>query len=261
MTLTTTDTPITTPHGKLFSRRWQPSTPQEKTILLFHDSLGCIDLWRDFPAQLALATNLPVVAYDRLGFGRSDPFPAKLPFTFIRDEALHFVPHIIAQLHLTNLILFGHSTGGSMAAATAAHHPSISTALITMSSQSYVEEFTLDGVRTGEREFAKPDLFARLVKYHGAKARWVLDSWTQTWLSPEYANWTLDEDLRKITCPTLAIHGDQDEYGSNEHAHRIARLTSSPSRALILPGFGHFPHREDPTRILDEISRFLAHSN
>ncbi len=261
MTLTTTDTFITTPHGNLFSRSWLPPHPtsQEK-ILLIHDSLGCVDLWRDFPAQLSLATNLPVIAYDRLGFGRSSPSTTPLPFTFIRDEAIHTIPHILAQLHLNKIILFGHSTGGSMAVTTAAHHPSACTALITISAQSYVEERTLHGVRTGQREFAKPDLFARLQKYHGAKAQWVLDSWTKTWLSPDYANWTLDDDLVKVTCPTLAIHGDQDEYGSVENANRIARLTSGPSRTLILPGFGHFPHRENPQRILAELTTFIIQS-
>lgn len=258
--LTTTDTTITTPHGNLFSRRWQPHTNQEQTILLFHDSLGCVELWRNFPAQLAHATNLPVIAYDRLGFGRSSPSPTPLPLTFIRDEATHTIPHIIAQLHLTKLILFGHSVGGAMAVATAAQHPSICTALITESAQSFVEDPTLAGVRAGEKEFSHPDRFARLQKYHGAKAQWVLDSWTKTWLSFDYANWTLDEDLRGVRCPTLAIHGDRDEYGTIEHANRIARLTSGPSRTLILPGFGHIPHRQDPERIFTELKTFLAQS-
>ena len=38
-------------------------------IILMHDSLGCVALWRDFPAQLAQATARVVYAYDRLGFG------------------------------------------------------------------------------------------------------------------------------------------------------------------------------------------------
>jgi len=31
----------------------------DATILLVHDSLGCVDLWRDFPQHLAVATRRP----------------------------------------------------------------------------------------------------------------------------------------------------------------------------------------------------------
>ncbi|MDF2773363.1 MAG: alpha/beta hydrolase [Geminicoccaceae bacterium] len=65
---------IATENGRLFARVWVPSNPPRDTdppILLFHDSLGCVDLWRDFPEQLAVATERAVVAYDRLGFGSS----------------------------------------------------------------------------------------------------------------------------------------------------------------------------------------------
>jgi pimeloyl-ACP methyl ester carboxylesterase len=86
----------------------------------------------------------------------------------------------------------------------------------------------------------------------------VLDAWIETWLAPDFTDWCLDDVLRGVQCPTLAIHGDQDEYGSAEHPERIARLTQGPSRAVILEDCGHVPHREQPTRVLDEVTRFLA---
>src|SRR4051794_19888266 len=49
------------PQGRIFARVWTPSsgmsTPvPEGPIVLFHDSLGCVDLWRDFPADLCTMT-------------------------------------------------------------------------------------------------------------------------------------------------------------------------------------------------------------
>jgi len=117
---------ITTEKGRLFARAWVPSDPRpdrDATILLFHDSLGCVDLWRDFPEQLALATRRTVVAYDRLGFGRSDAHADTLPATFIHDEAMTVVPRLSDALGLDAMVLFGHSVGGAMALATAAHWP------------------------------------------------------------------------------------------------------------------------------------------
>src|SRR3954469_18559928 len=135
---------ITTERGTLFARAWVPSERRHDvsaTILLFHDSLGCVELWRDFPARLASATHRAVVAYDRLGFGRSDAPPGPLPMTFIRDEAQVVVPRLreaLPDLLMPNAYIpFGHSVGGGMAVAMAAHFGDVCAALVTESAQCF----------------------------------------------------------------------------------------------------------------------------
>lgn len=245
----------------LFAKTWTPSDQRldpDATIVLFHDSLGCVDLWRDFPQQLAAATRRCVVAYDRLGFGRSDAHPGPLALTFIRGEAVTVVPQLCESLGLGAIIPFGHSVGGAMAIATAARMPGSCAAVITESAQSFVEDRILSGIRAARADFKQPGQFERLTRYHGVKARWVLDAWIDTWLAPDFAEWCLDDDLRIVRCPTLAVHGDQDEYGSLQHPERIVGLSRGMSRMVILEGCGHIPHREQPTRVLDEVTRFLA---
>lgn len=252
---------IATGRGTLFARTWTPPGSRARpgvTILLFHDSLGCVELWRDFPARLAAATGLRVAAYDRLGFGRSDPYAGALSPTFVRDEASTVVPRVCDALQVGAMIPFGHSVGGGMAIATAAHDPARCVAVVTEAAQAFVEDRTLAGIRSARAEFERPGQVDRLARYHGAKARWVLDAWIETWLAPAFAGWTLDDDLRGVHCPVLALHGDRDEYGSVEHPRRIARLVRGPSRAVILDGCGHVPHREHPARVLDEVARFLS---
>jgi pimeloyl-ACP methyl ester carboxylesterase len=56
-------------------------------LVLMHDSLGSVDLWREFPAQLAAATGREVIAYDRLGFGHSDPNPHRLQPSFVETRS------------------------------------------------------------------------------------------------------------------------------------------------------------------------------
>ncbi len=262
MSVTASEHRIDTERGALFATSWAPSgagrAAASATILLFHDSLGCVELWRDFPEQLAIATGMRVVAYDRLGFGRSDAFPGVLPPTFIHDEAEWAVPRLRDELQLGSLVPFGHSVGGGMAVATAARHRDACVALVTESAQSFNEQRTLEGVRAARVAFAQPGQLERLTRYHGDKARWVLEAWTETWLAPAFANWTLDDELREVRCPTLALHGDADEFGSALHPERIANLVTGPSRAVLLDGCGHVPHREQPERVLDEVTRFLA---
>lgn len=261
MTVPSRDHWISTEQGRLFARSWAPPEAPgdaDAPILLFHDSLGCVELWRELPALLAAATCRRVVAYDRLGFGRSDPHPGPLAPSFVRDEAERAVPRLLETLDLGAIVPFGHSVGGAMAVMTAARWPERCVAVVTESAQSFVEERTLAGVRAARAAFARPGQLERLARYHGAKARWVLDAWIETWLDPAFAGFALDDALRGVHCPTLALHGDRDEYGSRAHPERIARLSGGPSRAVILAGVGHVPHRERPERVLDEVTRFLA---
>lgn len=246
-------------HGRLYFKRWSSGAEDaaQAQIVLFHDSLGCVDLWREFPANLARATGRAVVAYDRLGFGRSDPHPGKPAVTFIRDEPQSGFRAVREHLGFADLVAFGHSVGGCMAATTAARYPSACRALVTMAAQAFVEQRTLDGIRDAQRLFAQPGQIDRLKKYHGEKAAWVLNAWIDTWLSPAFANWTLDEDLRAVRCPALAMHGANDEYGSPRHPRRIAELIGGTATAHVFEGCGHLPHREKADEVLALVAHWL----
>lgn len=43
------------PGGNPFARAWHPAGEAGAPILLLHDSLGSVELWRDFPGRLARA--------------------------------------------------------------------------------------------------------------------------------------------------------------------------------------------------------------
>lgn len=251
---------IETPFGSLFARRWFPavSRPYAPTIVLFHDSLGSVELWRDFPEQLCERTGLAVVAYDRLGFGQSAPCPGALPLNFIADEADRFFPLLREALGIGAFIAFGHSVGGAMASVCAARYGDDCRALITESAQAFVEDRTLEGVRLAKAQFREAGQLDRLVRYHGNKAQWVLQAWTETWLSPAYADWTLENIVGALHCPLLALHGELDEYGSVLHPQRIAALAGDQGEAVILGGRYHVPHREAPNLVLDEVMSFLC---
>lgn len=242
--------------GHLYAKSWTPHVLNSRPpIILFHDSLGCVALWRDFPRLLAHSLGRRVIAYDRLGFGRSDARTDTLKRDFIAAEAEGFVPLLCEQLSIREFIACGHSVGGVMAVETGARFAERCEAVVTIAAQAFVEEKTLQGIRTAQQEFASAEALARLGKYHGDKTDWVLRAWIDTWLAPDFADWTLDAAIEKLRCPVLAIHGDRDEYGSLAHPHRIAAARGS---LHILPDTGHSPHRERPAAVMTAIQEFLA---
>lgn len=244
--------------GRLFVKTWSPGASSTKApVLMLHDSLGCVDLWRSFPEALCERLGRRVIAYDRLGFGRSDARTGRPSLHFVEEEAEEVFPRLHAALGLERFALFGHSVGGGMAANIAARHPEACDALITVSAQAFVEDRTVAGIEHAKRQFQDPAQFARLSRYHGDKARWVLDAWTGTWLSPAFANWSLFDVLPQVICPVLAVHGESDEYGSHRFPESIAERARGPSSALILENCGHIPHREQPEALLDAVDRFL----
>ncbi|MEZ5826408.1 MAG: alpha/beta hydrolase [Geminicoccaceae bacterium] len=241
--------------GWLHVRSWLPAGESSRApVLLFHDSLGCIALWRSFPQCLAQATGRRVIAYDRLGFGLSSPYPGRMDVDLIEREASDVVPVLIEHFGLTELVACGHSIGGGMALETAAMPGGSCRAVITSGAQAFVEDMTREGIRRAQEEFADPEQFARLRKYHGDKAEWVLDSWTGNWLSEKFAGWDNAGTVERVSCPVLAIHGANDEYGSIEHPRRIA---AHGGEMEILDGIGHFPHRQDEAQVVAIIQRFL----
>jgi pimeloyl-ACP methyl ester carboxylesterase len=113
------------------------------TIIFLHDSLGCIEVWRNFPDQLGEAANCNVLVYDRLGYGKSAPFTTsnrKNNYLELEADGLNT---LLEQFNLENVILFGHSDGGSISLIAAAKFPSRIKDIITEGAHIFVEDITL----------------------------------------------------------------------------------------------------------------------
>ncbi len=252
------DRHVDLPGGRVFVRRWRPAAPRAAPLVLLHESLGCVEAWRDVPPALAQRLGREVIAYDRLGFGRSDARTRRPSLDFIGEEAQTAFPALRDALGLDFFALLGHSVGGTMALAIAGAAPQRCEAVVSVSAQAFVEPGTLDAVRRAQSEFRQPALYARLARRHGEKTDWVLDAWFGVWLDPAFAGWTLDADLARVRCPVLAIHGDRDEYGSAAFPRRIVAGVAGRAEMVLVNDCGHVPHRERAAEVLSGVERFLA---
>ncbi|HAR41102.1 MAG TPA: alpha/beta hydrolase [Bdellovibrionales bacterium] len=253
---------ISVPGGDLAARLWKPTLPTSRgskaPLLLMHDSLGCIEMWKSFPTQLSEHLNRPVIAYDRLGYGQSSARVSLPSPSFMEEEADVFLPAVLESFHLDSVILLGHSVGGAIALVAASRLGHRTPAVISISAPTYMEAATFCAVAQAKARAEKDNTISKLSKYHGNKADLVFASWTETWLSPQFASWSLHEVLPKVKSAVLTIQGDHDEFGTVKHSQLICDFAGGPCQQLIVQGGGHLPHRENPTGILNEISAFLS---
>ncbi|MEW7291873.1 alpha/beta fold hydrolase [Aquimarina sp. 2304DJ70-9] len=229
----------------------------KRTIIFLHDSLGCIKLWRNFPEQIKEKTGCNVLSYDRQGYGKSEAFTAsKRSNDYLKKEA-EILGKIIDQLQLSHVVLFGHSDGGSIALLTAALYPERIAGIITEGAHVFVEKETIQGIQEAVKAYMNTNLKDKLHKYHGNKTEDVFRMWTETWLSNTYQSWNIEEYLSMITCPSLIIQGEKDEFGTIDQVNAITQKTSGDSNALIIPNIGHTPHKESPEIVVKETTAFI----
>lgn len=249
---------VDVPAGQVFVKTWQLIGVRDKApLVLLHDSLGCVTMWREFPATLCARLKRPVIAYDRPGFGRSTEMTDVPTRRFVEEQAKSVFPMLRDALGFDRFALLGHSVGGSMALHIAAAYRDTCSAVITVSAQAFVEPRTLDGIRAAREAFEEETQMRRLMLYHGSKAPWVLAAWIDVWLSREFADWNVFDVLPAVRCPLLAIHGDGDEYGSLQFPQSITAEAGGPATMRILANCGHMPHREQEATVVEAVAEFL----
>lgn len=227
------------------------------TLVFLHESLGCIDTWREFPTFLAVAVGCDAIVYDRLGYGLSAPMSdAPRTLRYLHTEAERLFA-LLDVLGIDDVVLFGHSDGGSIALLAAAMQPTRVRGVITEGAHVFVEEETLQGIRIAQALMAKTDLPVRLARYHGDKVARLTSAWIDTWLSPEFRDWNIEADLQGATCPALVMQGDGDEYGTAAQVDAIVAGWSGDARPLMIPGARHTPHREAQAVVLKTSTAFV----
>jgi len=227
------------------------------TLVLLHDSLGCVTLWRDWPELLAEQLQCDVLVYDRVGYGLSDKMDTtKRGQNYLKLEAV-FLKAFLEEIELDKVALFGHSDGASIALLFASIYPEQTLALVAEAGHIFVEQVTLDGVQAAKTAYETTDLGERLVKYHGTKVDDVVRAWVGTWLSPEFKDWTVEEEMKGIVSPLLFIQGDQDEYGSLEQVEKTISNAQGVAEKVIFANIGHTPHKEIKEPTLEAIVSFF----
>jgi pimeloyl-ACP methyl ester carboxylesterase len=223
-------------------------------ILLLHEGLGSVSMWRDFPQRLALATGHSVLAWSRRGYGQSDPLPGRREPDYMHREA-DAVPRLMDELAIERAVLFGHSDGASIALIAAARLPDRVAALILEAPHVFLEELSIASIARTKQLYSTTSLGQLLGRHHRDPDA-VFWAWNDIWLDPRFRDWSIEELLPAIRAPALLIQGRDDEYGTLAQLDRIAAALPGIER-LELEHCGHAPHRDQPEAVLAAAAAFL----
>lgn len=237
---------------------WGPRPDAAPTLVLLHEGLGSIGLWRDVPERLAAMTGYGVFAYSRRGYGRSVRYAAPWPLTYLHEEAA-LLPRVLDEAGIARALLVGHSDGGSIATiAAGSHQDHRIRGLALLAPHFFVEPDGVAAIAATTARYADGDLRARLAKHHDHVDD-VFNGWSGVWLDPGFpAVLQLQPEIAHIRVPILIIQGGTDPYGTIAHARLAEAEAYCPVTILEVPEAGHAPHLEAPEPTLAAIAEMAT---
>jgi pimeloyl-ACP methyl ester carboxylesterase len=231
------------------------------TLVLLHEGLGCVAMWKDFPQALAHATGARIVAYSRVGYGQSTPHAAGQRHVYAVDyqhrEAQAFLPTLLRALRVDRPVLIGHSDGATIALIYAAAFAQAVRGVCVMAPHLFVEDISVRSIALAKRQFEEsPKLRDRLAKYHRDPTA-MFYGWNDIWLSPAFRTMDITPMMRQLVCPVLAIQGENDEYGTLAQLDALA-LHAPQTQRLAIAHCGHAPWKERAEIVTPSIAEFVA---
>jgi len=235
-----------------------PSPADAPTMVMLHEGLGCVGLWRDFPKQIAEVTGYGVFVYSRFGYGASEPCDLPRPLDYMTREAVDVLPDILTEIGFRRGILLGHSDGASIAAIYAGSIQDHRVrGLILMAPHFFTEPSGLAAIAEARQAFETGDLREKLARYH-ADPDTAFRGWNDAWLDPAFADWNIEQVIAYIRVPVLAIQGKDDQYGTRAQIDTLADQLYSPVDVELLDACRHAPFIDQPEATLRAIGTFTA---
>lgn len=232
---------------------------KNKPLLVFlHEGLGCSEQWKDFPYVVSESVKCPALLFDRIKYGKSEFSDKPFDHNYMHDEAFENLPELLDKLNISErLILIGHSDGGTISLLFASRFPGKVAAVITEADHVICEEATIKGVANVVKEFENGKIRDYLLKYQKEKTDKLFYGWSGYWLSEEAKNWSIEEYLKDVKAPVLAIQGKDDKYGSAEQLISKVKSLGGDVNILYLDNCGHIPHREQKELVFNRIKNFI----
>jgi pimeloyl-ACP methyl ester carboxylesterase len=239
-------------HSIYYEQRGPQTGP---AVIFLHHGLGTLSAWEEQIPVFAEA-GLRVIAYDRWGYGRSDP-RERLAVPYFKDD-LDDLLALFEALNIHKASLVGHSDGGTLSLYFAEGHPERVERMIIVAAHIYVEPKMVPGIE--ELRIAleqEPKFQEGMRRAHGGKWEQVFQNWYTAWVNEATLSWDMRPLLHRITCPVLVVQGLEDEHATPRHAEDLADAIPTAELWLVEEGLHMLP-RDLPETFNQRVLEFLA---
>ncbi|MEX0369367.1 MAG: alpha/beta fold hydrolase [Tateyamaria sp.] len=233
-----------------------PAPDEAPTLVMLHEGLGSLGLWRDWPEALSRATGLGVLVYSRAGYGRSSPVPLPRPLDYMTREAEDVLGPLLDQVGVRSAVLLGHSDGATIAAIYAGSVSDMRVrGLILIAPHFFAEVEGLEAIRAAKAAYEDGDLKDRLARHHDHPDV-AFYGWHDAWTDPGFADWNVADAIDHWRIPAMVVQGAEDEYGTLAQVREVQDRAYSPVETLIVDGAGHAPHQDAPEIVTPAVAAF-----
>lgn len=219
-----------------------PPPTAAPTLVFLHEGLGSLGLWGDFPEAVCRLTGCGGLVYSRRGHGNSGPLSQPHDVRFMHDEARVVLPQVLEAFRISDLILVGHSDGGSIALIYTGSGLGEPRGLVLEAPHVFNEDRIVAGIADIRTRYDSGSLRSRLARHHGANTDAIFNAWANVWMNPQFRAWNIEEYLPGVKAPTLVIQGIDDQYGTQRQVQAIQSAIGGLCETLMVPDCGHLPH-------------------
>ena len=224
----------------------------ENAIVLLHGWGQNIEMMK--PVGDRFKKNNRIIIVDLPGFGMSDE-PNSI---WTLNDYVECVRELLEELKVKKLILIGHSFGGKISLLYASKY---NVEKLVLFGSPFKQEIKKLSLKTKVLKFLKKiPLLNKLegfAKKHIGSTDYRNASETMRKILVEHVNLDIEEEVKKIKCPTLMIWGTMDQEVPVERAYELEKLIED-SGVVTYEGCSHYAYLERLEQTINVLKSFIG---
>jgi pimeloyl-ACP methyl ester carboxylesterase len=223
-----------------------------RTIVLLHGWGQNIEMMKQIGDRLK--KNNRIIIVDLPGFGMSDE-PSTI---WLLNDYVECIKELLDNLEISNPMLIGHSFGGKISLLYASKYK---VEKLVLFGSPFKQEIKKMSLKTKVLKFLKKvpviNNLEGFAKKHIGSRDYREASEFMRKILVEHVNLDIEEDVKKIKCPTLIVWGTMDQEVPIERAYELEKLISD-SAVIPYEGCSHYAYLERINQTVKILKNFIG---
>lgn len=224
----------------------------KNTIVLLHGWGQNIEMMKPVGDRFKKYNRIIII--DLPGFGMSDE-PSSV---WTLNDYVQCVKELLDELEITNPILIGHSFGGKISLLYASMYK---VEKLILFGSPFKQEIKKLSLKTKILKFLKTvpiiNKLEGFAKRHIGSTDYKQASETMRKILVEHVNLDIEEEVKKIKCPTLLVWGTMDQEVPVERAYELEKLIEDAG-VVVYEGCSHYAYLERLEQTIKVLKSFIG---